>query len=145
MEGCPFGISGSLASYQCGRLRQRNGESELDEALSKAQSENKPVMVDFYTDWCNPCRQMDKYTYSDDVVSPLLNENFIFLKVNVDKSNLDGRFGRFWCCYLCPLGAIFGAFNPVSILKVKVDFSKCNHCENCLKVCPQPKSRNWRR
>ncbi len=53
--------------------------------------------------------------------------------------------GRFWCCYLCPLGAIFGAFNPVSILKVKVDFSKCNHCENCLKVCPQPKSRNWRR
>jgi len=44
--------------------------------------------------------------------------------------------GRFWCRYLCPLGAIFGAFNPVSILKVKVDFSKCNRCENCLKVCP---------
>ena len=44
--------------------------------------------------------------------------------------------GRFWCRYLCPLGAIFGAFNPVSILKVKVDFSKCTRCENCLKVCP---------
>jgi len=44
--------------------------------------------------------------------------------------------GRFWCRYLCPLGAIFGAFNPVSLLKVKVDFSKCRRCEDCLKVCP---------
>jgi len=44
--------------------------------------------------------------------------------------------GRFWCRYLCPLGAIFGAFNPVSILKVKVDFSKCTGCMQCLDVCP---------
>jgi len=44
--------------------------------------------------------------------------------------------GRFWCRYLCPLGAIFGAFNPSSILKVKVDFSKCNGCRQCLEVCP---------
>jgi len=43
---------------------------------------------------------------------------------------------RFWCRYLCPLGAIFGAFNPVSILKVRVDFDKCNECRQCLKVCP---------
>ncbi|MBM4443967.1 MAG: 4Fe-4S binding protein [Chloroflexi bacterium] len=44
--------------------------------------------------------------------------------------------GRFWCRYLCPLGAVFGAFNPVSLLKVKVDLSRCQHCEECLKVCP---------
>ncbi len=44
--------------------------------------------------------------------------------------------GRFWCRYLCPLGAIFGTFNPVSILKVKVDFSKCNGCMQCLEACP---------
>jgi len=44
--------------------------------------------------------------------------------------------GRFWCRYLCPLGAVFGAFNRLSLLKVKVDFSKCQHCEDCLKVCP---------
>lgn len=44
--------------------------------------------------------------------------------------------GRFWCRYLCPLGAIFGAFNPVSILKVRVDFDKCTGCGQCLKVCP---------
>jgi len=44
--------------------------------------------------------------------------------------------GRFWCRYLCPLGAIFGAFNRVSILKVRVDLSKCTRCKECLDVCP---------
>jgi len=43
---------------------------------------------------------------------------------------------RFWCRYLCPLGAIFGAFNPVSILKVRVDLDKCTGCRQCLDVCP---------
>jgi len=44
--------------------------------------------------------------------------------------------GRFWCRYLCPLGAIFGAFNRVGILKVRVDFSKCARCNQCLDSCP---------
>jgi polyferredoxin len=44
--------------------------------------------------------------------------------------------GRFWCRFLCPMGAVLGLFNPVSILKVRVDFDKCNHCEECLSVCP---------
>ena len=44
--------------------------------------------------------------------------------------------GRFWCRFLCPMGAVLGLFNPVSILKVRVDFDKCSRCEDCLSVCP---------
>jgi ferredoxin-type protein NapH len=44
--------------------------------------------------------------------------------------------GRFWCRYLCPLGAVFAAFNPVSLLKVKADMGKCEGCRKCLEVCP---------
>jgi thiol:disulfide interchange protein len=66
--------------------------TELYGVLSEAQSGNRPVMIDFYADWCVPCRQMDKDTYSDNVVSALLSENFIFLKVDVDKSKLDGCY-----------------------------------------------------
>ena len=44
--------------------------------------------------------------------------------------------GRFWCRYLCPLGAIFGLFNNVSILKVKLDMTKCTECKQCLSNCP---------
>ena len=44
--------------------------------------------------------------------------------------------GRFWCRYLCPLGGIFAAFNRLSILKLKLDMSRCTHCMQCLRVCP---------
>ena len=43
---------------------------------------------------------------------------------------------RFWCRYLCPLGAIFGLFNRVSFVKVTLDDSKCTGCRQCLDVCP---------
>jgi len=58
----------------------------MDDALSRAQSENKPIMIDFYADWCGPCRQLDKVTYSDDALSAFLNENLVCLKINVDKN-----------------------------------------------------------
>jgi len=44
--------------------------------------------------------------------------------------------GRFWCRYLCPLGAIFGLFNRVSFLRIKLDEEKCTGCHLCLKSCP---------
>lgn len=44
--------------------------------------------------------------------------------------------GRFWCRYLCPLGAIFGVFNKVSILKIRLDKSRCTGCKQCLSNCP---------
>ena len=58
----------------------------MDDALSRAQSENKPIMIDFYADWCGPCRQLDRDTYSDDALSAFLNENLVCLKINVDKN-----------------------------------------------------------
>jgi thiol:disulfide interchange protein len=58
----------------------------MDDALSRAQSENKPIMIDFYADWCAPCKRLDSDTYSDDALSAFLNENFVCLKINVDKN-----------------------------------------------------------
>jgi thioredoxin-related protein len=52
-------------------------------ALSKAQ--HKPMFVDFYTDWCVWCKQMDKTTYKDKEVVDYVNANFIPVKVNAEK------------------------------------------------------------
>lgn len=42
---------------------------------------------------------------------------------------------RPFCRYLCPLGAIYGLFNPVSLYRYRIDASKCTHCGICKKQC----------
>lgn len=43
---------------------------------------------------------------------------------------------RVWCRYLCPMGAIFGAFNRASVLSMRVNSEICVNCGACLKSCP---------
>ena len=43
---------------------------------------------------------------------------------------------RPFCRYLCPLGAIYGCFNPVSILRYRLDKDACIQCGKCQKACP---------
>ncbi|HHZ06899.1 MAG TPA: 4Fe-4S binding protein [Clostridiales bacterium] len=42
---------------------------------------------------------------------------------------------RPFCRYLCPLGGIYGLFNPISLYRYKVDAAKCTKCGKCQKVC----------
>lgn len=42
---------------------------------------------------------------------------------------------RFFCRILCPLGAIYGLFNKISIYHLEVDDHKCNGCGKCKRVC----------
>lgn len=44
-------------------------------------------------------------------------------------------FFRFFCRFFCPLGAIYGLFNKLSIIGVKVDKSKCTNCSACITHC----------
>ncbi len=42
---------------------------------------------------------------------------------------------RFFCRFFCPLGAIYGFFNRIALLGVKVDKEKCTDCGKCVSVC----------
>jgi polyferredoxin len=42
---------------------------------------------------------------------------------------------RFWCRYLCPLGAMLGLVSKVSLKRREVN-DKCRQCDLCAKVCP---------
>jgi thioredoxin-related protein len=57
----------------------------LNSALRASSSRGKPVLVDFYTDWCGWCKKMDKDTYSHAGVKKEA-ANFICVKVNGDKN-----------------------------------------------------------
>jgi polyferredoxin len=43
---------------------------------------------------------------------------------------------RFWCRYLCPLGALVGLGSKFSWLKRRLDDTSCVACGECSKVCP---------
>ncbi len=42
---------------------------------------------------------------------------------------------RGFCRFLCPLGAIYSFFQPVSFFGVQVDETKCIHCDACIRNC----------
>lgn len=42
---------------------------------------------------------------------------------------------RPFCKYLCPLGAVYGIFNPIAFYRFSIDEQKCTHCKVCQKVC----------
>ena len=59
------------------------------EKLNQAVSSRKPVMIDFYADWCIPCKELDKFTFSDPEVVKL-SRQFIMLKVDLTKARDPG-------------------------------------------------------
>lgn len=67
--------------------------------LEKAKQEGKMVFVDFYADWCLPCKLMEEDVFTDPEIGKLFNENFLNMHV-------DGESGA--------------GSNLVSIFEVKV-------------------------
>ena len=45
------------------------------------------------------------------------------------------KFYRPFCKYLCPLGAIYGLFNPIALYRYRVQESACVHCGSCQQAC----------
>lgn len=59
---------------------------DLNRELETAKVQGKPVMLDFYADWCVACKEFEKYTFHNDKVEPLLGE-FILLQADVTKNS----------------------------------------------------------
>jgi len=68
-------------------------EGGFKKALAKAKKSGRPIIVDFYADWCGPCREMEETTFQDAGISKL-SRNFIAVRVNVDdNAELADQYG----------------------------------------------------
>jgi thiol:disulfide interchange protein DsbD len=93
----------TVASGDAVRFRPVQSSAELDELL---RAPGRPVMLDFYADWCVSCKEMERFTFADPAVRARL-DRMLLLRADVTANNDDDkallkRFGLFG-----PPGIIF--------------------------------------
>lgn len=62
-----------------------NWIKDIEIARELATNENKPILIDFYTEWCSWCKRMDQDTYANDKVQTSL-EQFVCVKIDAEQN-----------------------------------------------------------
>ena len=62
-------------------------------AFARAQSEDKPILLDIGAVWCHWCHVMDRESYEDPELAAIINEHFVPVKVDRDeRPDVDARY-----------------------------------------------------
>jgi thiol:disulfide interchange protein DsbD len=103
-------FSGSAVQAEHLNFKQIKGVAGLNAELAKAKAAGKPVMLDFYADWCVSCKEMETFTFSDPAVKKAL-EGVVLLQADVTPNDeLDTELYKH-----------FGIIGPPSIMFFGVD------------------------
>lgn len=77
---------------------------DLQRRVAEASAAGKPVMLDFYADWCVSCKEMERYTFTDPAVQSAL-ANAVLLRADVTRNDAQDQ----------ALLKHFGIFGPPTI------------------------------
>lgn len=56
----------------------------MDQAQARAKKEPRPIIVDVYTQWCGPCKMLDRNTFSDPKLAAYVNKHFYAVKFDAE-------------------------------------------------------------
>lgn len=74
-----------LASLFFSNIQAQNVKwMSMNEALAAQQKEPRKIFMDAYTDWCGPCKTLDKNTLNHPKVAAYLNKHFYPVKFNAE-------------------------------------------------------------
>ena len=75
-----------LCSFLCVGLMtaQKVNWLTMEEALAAQEKEPKKIFMDAYTNWCGPCKLMDRNTFGNKEVADFINENYYPVKFNAE-------------------------------------------------------------
>lgn len=71
---------GSLVTVQAQEIKWMS----LNEALAAQKKKPKPIFMDVYTDWCGPCKMLDKNTFQNKEVAEYISSNYYAVKFNAE-------------------------------------------------------------
>jgi len=83
----------------------------LQEAMEKMKTQPRPIIMDFYTDWCGWCKQMMKTTYADPALAQYIDANFYPVKFNAETKDTIDYLGEKYG----PVGAGKNATNALAV------------------------------
>lgn len=99
----PFPRSSDATHHEL-PFRTIKSVADLEREVAAASAQSRPVMLDFYADWCVSCKEMEKYTFTDASVQSAL-ENAVLLRADVTKNDAEDQ----------ALLKHFGIFGPPTI------------------------------
>ncbi|SFD15047.1 thioredoxin family protein [Algibacter pectinivorans] len=56
----------------------------FEEAIKLQKKEPKKIMMDAYTNWCGPCKMLDRNTFQNKDVADYVNANYYAVKFNAE-------------------------------------------------------------
>lgn len=134
------GSTGALAAKEAVQFERVRSVAELDARVAQAAAAGRPVLLDFYADWCVSCKEMEKLTFPDARVKARL-ANVVLLQADVTANNVDDkallkRFGLFGPPGIILFGAD-GRQRPVRVIGYQSANRFLDSLERALGKAPQ--------